>query len=140
MMTINIIFRISLFLVGALMPMSPGTNFDPVWVEGIGCLSFHGRQGEATPFPPNEQKVVRIVMFWMNGCPHCHEVLDNVLPPLQEKYGEKLEIKLIELVGAEEVDALYKLAENRGIPKDKVGDSFSGDRRRYAYRLPANPS
>jgi len=74
-----------------------------------------------TPVPP---PVVHVVLFWMEGCPHCHEVLDNVLPPMREKYGEQFEIRLIELVGAEEVNALYELAENRGIPKDKVAVPF----------------
>ena len=74
-----------------------------------------------TPVPP---PVVRVVLFWMEGCTHCHEVLDKVLPPIQEKYGEQLEIRLIELVGVEEVNELYQLAESQGIPKDKVAVPF----------------
>ena len=64
--------------------------------------------------------VVRAVLFWMDGCPHCHGVLENVLPPLQEKYGEQLDILLVELIGSTEVDALYKLAESLGIPNKQV--------------------
>lgn len=78
----------------------------------------------STVAPDKLTSVVRVIMFWMDGCPHCHEVLDNGLPSIQEKYGEKLEIKLIELVGGEEVTALYQLAESRGISKEKVEVPF----------------
>lgn len=30
---------------------------------------------------------VHLVLFWMNGCHHCHEVLEKVLPPLWKNYG-----------------------------------------------------
>ena len=68
--------------------------------------------------------VVRAVLFWMDGCPHCHGVLEEVLPPLQEKYGEQLDILLVELIGSTEVDALYKLAESLGIPNKQVKVPF----------------
>jgi uncharacterized membrane protein len=70
------------------------------------------------------QSIVRAVLFWMEGCPHCHYVLNDVLPPIQEKYGDQLEIKLIELIGSEEVLALYQLAETWGIPKSRVVTPF----------------
>ena len=75
---------------------------------------------EATP----EHPVARAVTFWMAGCPHCHEVLDNVLPPIQAKYGEQFQLQLIELVGGQEVVALYELAESMGISKEDVGVPF----------------
>jgi uncharacterized membrane protein/thiol-disulfide isomerase/thioredoxin/glutaredoxin len=59
-------------------------------------------------------------MFWMNGCPHCHYVLDNVLPPIQEKYGDQFQIQLVELVTAQDIDRLYQTAEVFGIPKEQV--------------------
>lgn len=38
--------------------------------------------------------VVRAVLFWTATCPHCHHVLNEVLPPLQQKYGSQLEVLL----------------------------------------------
>lgn len=32
-----------------------------------------------------EDPVVRAVLFWSKTCPHCHVVLTETLPPLQEK-------------------------------------------------------
>ena len=66
----------------------------------------------------------------MNGCPHCHEVLENVLPPLQEKYGAQLEVLLVEVISMEDVNRLYEVAASYGIPRDRVGVPFLviGDR------------
>lgn len=76
------------------------------------------------------QPVVHAVLFWMDGCPHCHEVLDTVLPPLHEKYGALLEITLVEVVSMEDVNRLYDLAATYGLPPEQVGVPFLiiGDR------------
>jgi uncharacterized membrane protein len=67
---------------------------------------------------------VHAILFWMDGCPHCHEVLDNFLPPLQAKYGAQLEINLVELVGLDDVNRLYDVAATYGIPRQRVGVPF----------------
>jgi glutaredoxin len=64
---------------------------------------------------------VRAVLFWMEGCPHCETVVQTVLPPLEAKYGDKLEIQQVEIEGLQAVDQLYLLGERLGIPKDEVG-------------------
>lgn len=71
--------------------------------------------GEAIAEP-----VVRAVLFWMSGCPHCHEVIDAVLPPLKAKYGDWLDIRLIEIVSAEDVGRLYQVAASVGLAKEQV--------------------
>jgi cytochrome c biogenesis protein CcdA len=45
----------------------------------------------------DEQPVARAILFYSPTCPHCIEVLENVLPPLQASYGEQLEIQLLNL-------------------------------------------
>lgn len=67
---------------------------------------------------------VHAVLFWMEGCPHCHEVLNNVLPPLQEKYSDQLQITLIETSSMEDIERLYTAAARYGISKDQVGVPF----------------
>ena len=71
-----------------------------------------------------DEPVARVVIFWMDGCAHCHYVLQNVLPPLQEQYGEQLEIKYIELVTIEEVDLIYAVAESYVIEQNDVAVPF----------------
>jgi uncharacterized membrane protein len=68
-----------------------------------------------------DQPVVQAVLFWMDGCPHCHDVIDNGLPPLQAAYGEQLEIRLVEVRSAAELDQLYELAAAVGLRRDATG-------------------
>ncbi|WP_299024026.1 vitamin K epoxide reductase family protein [uncultured Thermanaerothrix sp.] len=82
-----------------------------------------------TPSPAStssagHQARVRLVMFWMDGCPHCHEVLEHVLPPLQRQFGEALEIRLIEIATVEDVNYFYQVAEFYGIPREQAGVPF----------------
>ena len=71
-----------------------------------------------------EEPVVHAVMFWMDGCSHCHDVLDNVLPQLQQQYGRQFDIHLVEVNTAEEFDRLLSIAEAAGIPPSQVGVPF----------------
>jgi uncharacterized membrane protein len=71
-----------------------------------------------------EKPVVRAVMFWVDTCGHCHYVLENVLPPLQEKYKDQFDLFLIELVTSEDVDRLFRVAAEYGFSKDQVGVPF----------------
>ena len=88
------------------------------------CLLFLA--GFAGPAVAAQQPspVARAVMFWMDGCPHCHDVLDGVLPPLQARFGEQLEIHLVEVATTEEVDQLYAIAASVGVPRERVGVPF----------------
>ena len=65
--------------------------------------------------------VVRAVMFWEAGCPACERVRQEVLPPLQEKYGASLEIRQVEVVTVEDIDYLYRVGAAYGLAKAKVG-------------------
>lgn len=71
-----------------------------------------------------EQPVVRVVMFWSRTCGHCEFVIKEVLPPLQNKYGDQLEVLLIEVATQEDVDRLFQTADAFGIPKNEVGVPF----------------
>jgi uncharacterized membrane protein/glutaredoxin len=71
----------------------------------------------ATPASP----LVSATLFWMDGCPHCDEVIEIVLPPLQEKYGPQLDIQRVEVVSMDDVNRLYALGEAYGLPRDQVG-------------------
>lgn len=71
-----------------------------------------------------EPGVVRAVLFWMEGCPHCHYVLEEVLPPLQDKYGAQLDVLLIEVRTTEDLERLYQIGEYLGLARDQVGVPF----------------
>ena len=70
------------------------------------------------------EAVVQAVMFWMDTCPHCHVVLDEVLPPLQQKYGDQLQISLIEVKSEETWNQLTQVGTALGISPDRLGVPF----------------
>lgn len=77
-----------------------------------------------------EQPVARAVMFWMDTCPHCHYVLENVLPPLQDTYGDQFDIRLLQITTQQEFDQFARVVEatglspqNAGVPFLLIGDS-----------------
>jgi cytochrome c biogenesis protein CcdA/thiol-disulfide isomerase/thioredoxin len=44
-----------------------------------------------------ERAVVHIVYFTSAECPHCRAVFDEVLTPLQEEYGDQLQVKVVDI-------------------------------------------
>ncbi|MCL4531182.1 MAG: vitamin K epoxide reductase family protein [Chloroflexi bacterium] len=68
--------------------------------------------------------IVHAVLFWMNGCPHCEEVIQNVLPPLREKFGEQFDLSMIEVVTMQDVEILYEVAASYNISKEQTGVPF----------------
>jgi len=65
------------------------------------------------------EPVVRVLLFWAEGCPHCHVVLEEVLPPLEEEYGEALEIKTVELSTSESYEMFLAAEEMYQVPTDR---------------------
>lgn len=83
------------------------------------------------PLRAEEPAVVRAILFYSPTCPHCHKVIQEGLPPIVEKYGDQLQIVLINTTvpaGAE----LYQAAADwggippnqRGVPLLVVGDEM----------------
>lgn len=64
---------------------------------------------------------VRAVLFWLSTCPHCHEVIENVLPPIQQQYGNQLDIQMIELKTDGDFQKLGALAVKYGYAGDGIG-------------------
>jgi cytochrome c biogenesis protein CcdA/thiol-disulfide isomerase/thioredoxin len=77
------------------------------------------------------EKAVHLVFFWSETCPHCHEVMANHLPPLVERYGDRLEIASIETSTNPDHYEIYLAAielfgippERQGVPAIFIGDT-----------------
>jgi len=80
----------------------------------------------ASPTAP----VVRAILYWAEGCGHCHEVLDGVLPKMQAKYGPQLDMRLVEVISLEYISAFYNSAEGYGFARGRAAVPFLliGDR------------
>ena len=93
-------------------------NNRTTWISHVPVVSESGvAQLSSRP-------VVHGVMFWMEGCSNCEKVIKETLPPLQAKYGDQLDLLLVEIVTQADVDKLYAVGAAFGIPKDRVGVPF----------------
>jgi len=78
-----------------------------------------------------QSPVVRAVLFYSPSCPHCKEVIEGLLPALDQKYGSQLQIFGVNTY-TEEGSALYSSyidvydvpPEKQGVPALVVGDWY----------------
>lgn len=96
-----------------------------VWLVGV----------PQTIAPPEPAPVVRAVLFYSPTCGHCHYVIEQVLPPLMDKYGAQLEIIGID-VSQQQGSLFFQGAmqkfqlQQAGVPLLVIGNEYligSGD-------------
>jgi cytochrome c biogenesis protein CcdA/glutaredoxin len=69
-----------------------------------------------------KEPVVRFYLFYSETCPHCHEVMDNYLPTVYEKYGDQVEYEYIDIYGDnDEYLTLLGVEKKLGMPEDRQG-------------------
>jgi glutaredoxin len=90
-----------------------------------------------------QKPVVRAVLFYAATCPHCQFVLQNTLPPLQQKYGSQLEISLYEVYDPANYELwlsaveIYQISyEAAGVPMLFIGDNVLIGSDEIPERLP----
>jgi len=65
--------------------------------------------------------VVRMIYFTAEDCPHCNVVLDEVLKPLQDRYGDQLQIKVVEISDPANYEMLIRTEEMFSVPPGERG-------------------
>lgn len=79
----------------------------------------------ATPTPP-EGGQVRAVLFYSPTCPHCEYVMEETLPPLHEKYGQRLQVLKMDVTQPAGqglfLAAIKKFDLDGGVPTLIIGD------------------
>jgi cytochrome c biogenesis protein CcdA/glutaredoxin len=55
------------------------------------------RAPDTSPTGEGNRPVARFLLFYGETCPHCHEVMDNFLPGVYDKYGDQVEYRYIEV-------------------------------------------
>ena len=96
------------------------------WPEIPGLAEAMTTQNTAEP-PPALIPVVHAVLFYRSACSHCQKLVEEVIPPLVEKYGAQLQIFRVD-VSSPEGDVIYDAAierfkiEQLGVPILILGD------------------
>jgi len=68
-----------------------------------------------------QDAVVHAVLFYSPSCPHCHEVMTEDLPPLADKYGDRLQIIGVDVTTRRGQALLRATVDHFGIPEGDVG-------------------
>lgn len=84
-------------------------------------LLFLPVTGKAAGQTPQPQPVVRAVLFYSPTCPHCHFVIDEVLPSLMEKYGEGLDILMIGIQSPQGENLYWAMVDQFQVPPERQG-------------------
>ena len=83
---------------------------------------FPGGAAAQTETPPT----ARAILFFSPTCPHCVEVIEHVLPPIEAAYGERLEVRLYNLRMQDAYNIFVALHEQypdlpNGVPQLYIG-------------------
>jgi uncharacterized membrane protein len=86
---------------------------------------------------------VMAILFFSPACGHCHKVMTEDLPPLQDKYGGQLQIYTVD-TSSEEGHVLFESAleryeipaERRGVPMLVVGETVLVGSQEIPQQLP----
>ncbi len=65
--------------------------------------------------------VVRFTLFYSTTCPHCHEIMENYLPTVYDKYGDQIEHQYIEISRGDYYQTMLALEKKLGVPADNQG-------------------
>lgn len=68
-----------------------------------------------------EEAVVRAVLFYSPTCPHCHQVIEEVLPPLVEQHGDQLYILLIDTSQERGSQIYQSMVSSYEVPRERMG-------------------
>ncbi|HIE38177.1 MAG TPA: hypothetical protein EYP77_03750, partial [Anaerolineae bacterium] len=70
---------------------------------------------------PQEGGVVHILYFYSVDCPHCQVVEEEVLSPLQAQYGDRLDLRRLEIGDPANYELLIRTEEYFSIAPEERG-------------------
>ncbi len=110
-----------LLVVLILVLLSPA--LDVVAAPGLLPVLQAGDSPVAQATDPETGKpVARFFLFYSDTCPHCHEVMENYLPTVYEKYGDQVEYQYFNIhEDTEQYLLMLALEQELGVPAEEQG-------------------
>ncbi len=87
----------------------------------LGLLIFSCLLGIQTNGAQAQQPMVYAVLFFSPSCGHCHYVITQFLPPLQDEYGEQLQVLYIDVSQPGGSTLFYAACDTLDVPGDHCG-------------------
>jgi uncharacterized membrane protein len=76
----------------------------------------------ASPAPAWSQDAqVRAVLFYSPTCPHCHDVMDRYLPPILERFGDRLQVITINAATPDGGRLYQDMLTVYAVPRERLG-------------------
>ena len=91
--------------------------FKIILILVLSLVSIHPTMAQTEDGLP----VVKAILFYSPTCPHCHQVIQEDLPPLIEKYGEQLLIIGINTQSIEGQEIYQAMVDHFQLPDDRMG-------------------
>ncbi len=107
-------------VAGTLLPGAAVAGASLPGAAIAGALLPSAAAQEATP-AARAGPTVEALLFWSTTCEHCHKVIEEILPPLQDRYGEELRIFFVEVQSVAGYDLWRKVWDVYGIGEDRRG-------------------
>ncbi|MCR4406160.1 MAG: hypothetical protein NUW24_04440 [Anaerolineae bacterium] len=79
---------------------------------------------EPTPEPspsPGVKPVAHFVLFYSKECPHCHNIINEYLPTVEDKYGDQVAWAMVDVANPDVYEALVWLGKAAQLPEEAVG-------------------
>jgi uncharacterized membrane protein/thiol-disulfide isomerase/thioredoxin len=70
---------------------------------------------------PETEPVVQAILFYSPTCPHCHQVIEELLIPMQEEYGDKLMVIGIDTTNPVGSELYGRAVERFSVPETSLG-------------------
>jgi hypothetical protein len=105
--------------------MNKKSIFMSFFVFGLIVVAILSACAPLQPAASTPNGVVRVVLFWTPGCTSCEKVLTETIPPLEARYGAKLQVLKVPLNNLDEVNRLYAAADFLKIKKDDILTPFA---------------
>jgi sulfite exporter TauE/SafE len=74
-----------------------------------------------------DEPVARFFVFEAQDCDHCHVVEEEVLAPLAEEYGDRVEIKQFDIGSVANYEVMVRLEREYGVSGQAIPEVFIGD-------------
>ena len=74
------------------------------------------------PVPsPSAKPVAHFVLFYSQECPHCHNIINEYLPTVENKYRNQVKWAMVDVANPDVYEALVLLGKSAQLPEEAVG-------------------
>jgi len=125
---LSIFISLMTFFILLIPQAAQGRSNSAVEIPQLQATAVGPEVGTA---PPAVSGAVHAYYFYANDCPHCIVILDEIIEPMLNEYGDLFDIRLLELGNPRYYEALIQIEDyfnievgEKGLPTLVIGDQI----------------